>query len=77
MFHCHAGISRSTACALTYLTIKLGPGSEEECVEKIWEVRPIAWFNDRIVTIADALLNRNGALVKAVSDWKELRREYR
>ena len=72
LIHCHAGISRSTACALAFLSLKHGPGSEKTCIEHIASIRPQTNFNDLIVLLADELLDRRGALSGAVEAWKAI-----
>jgi predicted protein tyrosine phosphatase len=71
LFHCHAGISRSTAIALTFLTLKHGPGSESKCMADVARARPKADPNDLIVDLADQALGRDGSLLKAMREWKD------
>lgn len=71
LFHCHAGIARSVSVALAFLLSKLGPGSEEYCLNAIALARPQAWPNDLIVDLADRALGCNGQLNDAVYDWKQ------
>lgn len=71
LIHCHAGIARSTACALAFLALKHGPGAEEKCVLDVARARPETWFNDLIVHLADGILGRNGALLNAMQEWKD------
>jgi predicted protein tyrosine phosphatase len=63
LIHCHAGIARSTACALTFLSVHRGPGTERECIDEIFAGRLIVWH-------ADELLGREQALHNAEQDWK-------
>ncbi|GAG08257.1 unnamed protein product, partial [marine sediment metagenome] len=70
LFHCHAGIARSAACALVFLASHSGKGYERQCVDEIFEGRPEAWFNDLIVWLGDELLGREQVLHNAVQDWK-------
>lgn len=63
LIHCEAGVSRSTAAALIMYTCWLGPGREQEALERVLEQRPIAIPNPRMVGLADRLLNRGGRLV--------------
>ena len=69
LVHCHAGISRSTASAFTILCIVYGAGREEEAIKKVFDVRPIAYPNERLVAIADRLLGRNGVMVATVQPY--------
>jgi predicted protein tyrosine phosphatase len=68
LIHCGAGVSRSTAAALTVLAVWLGPGREVEAVETLHDVAPQAWPNERMVELADELLGREGALVRALEN---------
>jgi predicted protein tyrosine phosphatase len=66
LIHCWAGISRSTAAAYTALCM-FRPRADEE--ELAWELRhasPSATPNRLIVTLTDALLGREGRMVKAI-----------
>ncbi len=66
LFHCWAGISRSSASA--YITACLhNPEADEEAIA--WAIRdasPTASPNARLVAHADAILERNGRMVAAV-----------
>lgn len=66
--HCFAGVSRSTAIAIAILC--LHGMSPINAVEHINKIRDCMWPNSLIIKIADELLNFNGELIKAVSDWK-------
>ncbi|MEP0518965.1 MAG: tyrosine phosphatase family protein [Hyphomicrobiales bacterium] len=64
--HCWAGVSRSTAGAMI-ATCMLRPDLDEELIANTIRNRsPEATPNIRLVSFADALLNRNGRMVKAV-----------
>ncbi|TAN56436.1 MAG: protein-tyrosine-phosphatase [Magnetospirillum sp.] len=65
LIHCHLGLSRSTATAVILMT-QDNPGREAEAFEHLRVVRPFSWPNSRMVGMADALLERNGALVEAM-----------
>lgn len=65
LVHCRAGIARSTALALTIIADRLGSGKERESVAELLKVRPEAAPNLVILEFADAVLERNGALVDA------------
>ena len=67
LVHCEAGISRSSAAAVTALSTWLGAGKEREAVERIYAAQPQAWPNSRFVELADELLERGGTLVGAVN----------
>lgn len=66
--HCHAGISRSTAAAI--LVLCQHGFTPENSITKIESIRPILWPNDRIIRFGDQILGLDGALEKAVIDWK-------
>ncbi|MFQ5757505.1 MAG: tyrosine phosphatase family protein [Acidiferrobacterales bacterium] len=82
LVHCEAGISRSSAAALTVLATWLGTGKEQEAVDKTYAAQPHAWPNSQLVELADELLGRDGALVAVVAkalealDVQELLRRY-
>lgn len=72
LVHCAAGISRSTASAFTLLTQALGPGSEMEALQHVYDIRSPTPNGDTIhpnallVQIADDLLGRGGAMRQAL-----------
>jgi predicted protein tyrosine phosphatase len=82
LVHCEAGISRSSAAALTVFATWLGAGKEQEAVDKTYAAQPYAWPNSQLVELADALLGRDGALIAVVDkaiqalDAQELWRRY-
>ena len=69
LVHCTYGVSRSTAAGLVLLAQWLGPGREGEAVAALFasqgghRSRP----NPRMVRLGDALLQRSGRLVAALS----------
>jgi predicted protein tyrosine phosphatase len=65
MLHCVEGKSRSAATALGIITDRMGPGSEDEAVQLLKRIRPMAVCNWLIVQQVDGLLRRGGALVAA------------
>lgn len=67
LVHCEAGISRSSAAAVTVFSTWLGAGKEQEAVERTYATRPQAWPNSRFVELADKLLGRDSALIAAVN----------
>ena len=70
LVHCHAGISRSTA-SMTILLAKAWPAREADALfAHVREIRPQAWPNSLMISLADDLLGRNGELNDA------LRRHY-
>jgi len=64
LFHCMAGVSRSTAGALIALALD-AEGREEEAAERLYAAAPHAHPNRRIVALADRLLGRAGRLIAA------------
>ncbi|MFQ6021420.1 MAG: tyrosine phosphatase family protein [Acidiferrobacterales bacterium] len=71
LIHCEAGISRSSAAALTVFAVWLGVGKEDEAVAKVYAVRPEAWPNSLFVELADQLLSRDGTLLDALRKVQE------
>lgn len=65
LVHCFAGVSRSTAAAVTLMTQR-NPGREAEIFEALGDIRPRAWPNSAMIAHADRLLGRAGALVEAM-----------
>ncbi|HJM90409.1 MAG: dual specificity protein phosphatase family protein [Alphaproteobacteria bacterium] len=63
--HCYAGVSRSTAAALTILC-QYNPGREMEAAQALRRAAPHAKPNRRIIAIADRLLGSDNRLVEAV-----------
>lgn len=62
LVHCYAGISRSTAAALSIKVAREGVDSIPECVKWLVDHRPIACPNPLITKHADDILGANGAL---------------
>lgn len=63
LIHCEAGVSRSPAAALIIYACWLGPGQEQEAMERVLAQRPVAMPNPRMVELADKMLERGGRLV--------------
>ena len=63
--HCYAGVSRSTAAALSILC-QYNPGREMEAAQALRRAAPHAKPNRRIIAIADRLLESDNRLVEAV-----------
>ncbi|HEV2124255.1 MAG TPA: protein-tyrosine-phosphatase [Chloroflexota bacterium] len=66
LVHCHAGISRSTA-AMAALLAQANPEADERAVmSHLAHIRPQAWPNLLMVSLADKYLGRRGRLIEAV-----------
>jgi predicted protein tyrosine phosphatase len=65
MIHCHAGVCRSTALGLAIISDRLGAGHETKAVEMLLATNPNAVPNLIMISMADRLLTRDGALVEA------------
>jgi predicted protein tyrosine phosphatase len=69
LVHCHAGISRSTA-AMAILLAQVHPVEAEDSVfARIQQLRPQAWPNSLMISLADALLGRDGRLSAALGRY--------
>ncbi len=74
LFHCMAGVSRSTAGALIALALD-AEGREDEAAARLYTAAPHAHPNRRIVALADRLLGREGRLIaarEAMGPWTPL-----
>lgn len=70
LVHCHAGISRSTAAA-AILMCQHAPGREKEAFLRLLALRKHGWPNTRMVEFADALLARDGALLRGLDAYRK------
>ena len=70
LIHCLAGVSRSPAAALVALALD-APGRELEAAKALRRAGPFVWPNRLIVQLADAALQRDGALVRALDGMGE------
>ena len=66
VFHCFAGISRSTAAAYVTACTLAPERSEGAIARALREASPTATPNARMVAVADDLLGRGGRMVDAV-----------
>lgn len=66
LIHCWAGVSRSTAAAYAIACARTAPGCEAAWAARLRRAAPSATPNPLIVAHADRLLNRDGAMVRAV-----------
>ncbi|WP_243372285.1 tyrosine phosphatase family protein [Microvirga solisilvae] len=66
LFHCWAGISRSTAAAYIAACTLAPERDEAELARALRSAAPSATPNARFVALADDLLNRQGRMVAAI-----------
>jgi predicted protein tyrosine phosphatase len=66
VIHCWAGVSRSTAAAFTAACLLRPDLPEETFARQIRERSPTATPNLKLVEIADAMLGRDGRMVRAI-----------
>ncbi len=66
LIHCWAGVSRSTAAAYVIACDRTAPGREADWAVRLRSLAPTATPNPLIVAHADRLLDRGGAMVRAV-----------
>ena len=64
IIHCEYGASRSPGLAYVLIADRLGPGSEEEALRRMFELRPNALPNKLVVDVGDKFLGRSGELLK-------------
>lgn len=67
LFHCFAGISRSTAAAYVVACALEPERSEDDIASALREASPTATPNARLIEIADHLLGREGRMSAAIS----------
>lgn len=65
LVHCHMGISRSTAAMILILAQARADRPAAEALARVTQIRPRAWPNLRMLEFGDALLGRNGEIVRA------------
>ena len=66
VFHCYAGISRSTAAAYTTVCALNPDRDEHEIARAIRTATPIAQPNSRFIALADKALGRRGRMIEAI-----------
>ncbi len=66
VFHCFAGISRSTAAAFIAACALRPDLAETEIAQRLRAASPSATPNRRLVAVADDILSRRGRMVAAV-----------
>lgn len=65
LVHCYAGVSRSTASAVT-LMAQRNPARAADIFAALGDIRPKAWPNTVMIGHADRLLGLGGTLVEAL-----------
>ncbi len=68
LFHCVAGISRSSAAALIFMTMQLPKGSERAAAQFIKALKNDTCPNRKMIEHADKLLDRKGQMMWAVAE---------
>lgn len=71
LIHCQAGISRSTAAAFIILNTIAGPGYETVCLNKVYHARCQMLPNELMVSLADDILVRNGAMLTTIRRYNK------
>ncbi|WP_421931818.1 tyrosine phosphatase family protein [Phenylobacterium sp.] len=66
LIHCWAGISRSTAVGYVSACLRGGVGVEVVIAARLREVAPFATPNPLVIALADRLLQRGDAMVRAI-----------
>ncbi|MBC8037249.1 MAG: tyrosine protein phosphatase [Rhizobiales bacterium] len=66
LIHCWAGISRSTAAAYTAMCLFKPDADEEDLAWQLRQASPSASPNRLIVSFTDAVLGREGRMVRAI-----------
>ena len=68
LFHCWAGVSRSTAGAYIAANYVKGSGLEQELADNLRQAAPFASPNRLVISLADDYLKRKGQMVKAIDN---------
>lgn len=71
LIHCFAGVSRSTAIALSIIASRHPAGAERQALEALLAIAPQAVPNLLVIRHADDLLRRQGTLFETVRAWDE------
>ena len=66
LFHCWAGVSRSTAGAYIAANVIKGSGAEDELAQNLRQAAPFASPNPLVISLADDYLQRHGKMVNAI-----------
>lgn len=66
LIHCWAGISRSTAAMFIALCARNPDTNEQDIASILREASPTATPNSRLIAYGDALLKRDGRMIRAI-----------
>lgn len=66
LIHCWAGVSRSTAAGYVAANLRHGPGREAVLAQQLRAAAPFATPNSLMVSLADTVLGRAGAMTAAI-----------
>ncbi|PIB92114.1 tyrosine phosphatase family protein [Caulobacter sp. FWC2] len=67
LIHCFAGVSRSTAAAYVLACAKRPAGEEQALATQLRSLSPEATPNVLMVALADVILDRGGAMTRAIA----------
>ncbi len=67
LFHCWAGISRSTAGAYIAANFVKGVGYEQELAQSLRQSAPFSTPNKLVISLGDAALKRDGKMINAIN----------
>ena len=74
LFHCAAGISRSTAAAFIVLCQIMGAGNEQDALARVVATRSVACPNELMVSYGDYLLGRNNEMNNVLEKYTSAKR---
>ena len=69
LISCDYGASRSPALAYVCVADQLGPGHESEALKLVMQIRPAAVPNRLVIEFGDAILGRQGELLKPLREF--------
>lgn len=67
LIHCWAGVSRSPAAAFIIASQRSAEGSEMSHAHRLRHLAPYATPNSLMIAVADQILGRSGAMIRAAS----------
>jgi predicted protein tyrosine phosphatase len=68
LIHCHAGIGRSTATGFVAACHRYPRASEWELAVELRRIAPLARPNERLVALADDVMQRGGRMASAIAE---------